>query len=317
MKVNLLQNLPLKLLAIVLAFFLWVYFMGEEQILKDIDIPLDINVASDKILLGEYASSVTIRVRGAETAISRLGNRFIYSRIDLTDFPTVEKDIQMLAREHIHGLPPDLEVISITPERIKVTIEQRTIKEMPIRANISGQPKKPFVYYGSDINPRSIVIEGGEKDVRITEEAMTEMIDINGKRGSFSVTSDVILDNPAVKIINPRPVMVYVKIDKDVEEVTFKDIPITFVHQEQLFKSLHEYVSLSIQGPGDVLSKMEKNSIRATINLTDLEPSSKEYLMAPIFSFPSLSDQDLSRLAITSWAPETIPVKIKMRSVTK
>ncbi len=317
MKVNFWQNLPLKILAVFLAFFLWIYFTGEQKILRDIDIPLDINIPPDKILLGEYSSSVTVRVRGTETTISRLGNRFIYSSIDLTNYPLGEKSIQISVREHIHGLPPDLDVVSITPERIKVTVEQRATKEIPILANISGKPKKPFIYYGYDINPHSILIEGAERDVRVTEKAMTEVIDINEKRGSFRINTDIMPDNPAVKLVNPISAVVHVKIGKDVEEITFEDVAITYIHQEQLFTSSHERVSLTIAGPKDVLRNIDTSSIRASINLSNLKPSNKEYLLTPIFTFPSLKVEDISRLAITSWRPETVAVKIQLRSVTK
>jgi YbbR domain-containing protein len=317
MRVNLFRNWPLKILAVLIAFFLWFYFTGEEKILKDIDIPLDILVASDKILLGEPSSNVTVRVRATESAISRLGNRFIFSRVDLTDFPPIEKYIQISAEEHIYGLPKDLEVVSITPERFKVTIEERASKKIPVQANIMGQPLKPFAYYGYDIDPRSVLIEGGKKDVEGMEKAITEMIDINGKSASFQISTDIILENPDVKIVEPKRITVNVKIGKNITEKTFKSIPINFIQKEQLFSTSHDQISLTLRGPIAVLEKVEENSIRATINLIELAPSNQEYLLAPIFSFPNLSEQELIRLAITSWSPEIIFVKIQLRSVSQ
>lgn len=316
MKVNPLQNWPLKVLAILLAFFLWMYFTGEEKILKDIDVPLEINVAPDKILLGEPSSNVTVRVKGTETAISRLGGRFIYSSIDLTDFPPVEKHVPISVDENIYGLPQDLEVVSVTPERIKVTIEQKATKKILIQANIVGQPEKAFVYYGHDINPRSVRIEGGEKDIQEIDKTLTEPIDINGKRESFQINVDILLENSSLKLTNPSPVTVHVKIGKDISRATYENIPITFIHKEQLFTSSHEHVALSIRGPVSILKKLSKSGVRASVNLKDLQPSNEEYVLAPIFSFPNLSEQELSRLSIDSWSPEAISVKIQLRSVT-
>ncbi len=317
MRVNFYRNWPLKILAILIAFFLWLYFTGEEKILKDIDIPLDILVASDKVLLGEYSSNVTVRVRGTESAISRLGNRYIFSRIDLTNFPPIERYIQISASENIYGLPQDLELVSITPERIKVSIEQKVSKKIPIQANIIGQPLKPFIYYGHDVHPRSILIEGGKKDVEGMEKALTGMIDINGKKGPFQISTDIVLDNPAVKIVNPKPVAVNVKIGRNIAEKTFQSIPINFIQKEQLFSSSHDRVSLTLRGPIAVLDKVREDSIRATINLSELTPSNQEYFLAPVFSFPNLSEQELIRMAISSWSPEIISVKVQLRSVSK
>lgn len=316
MRINLFRNWPLKILAILIAFFLWLYFTGEEKILKDIDIPLDILVASDKILLGEPSSNVTVRVRGTESAISRLGNRFIFSRVDLTDFPPIEKYIQISASEHIYGLPQDLELVSITPERIKVIIEERASKRIPVQANIMGQPLKPFAYYGYDITPHSILIEGGKSDVEGIERAMTEMIDINERNAFYQINTDIILENPSVRIVEPKRVTVTVKIGRNIDEKTFQNIPINFIHKEQFYTASHDRVSLTLRGPIAVLNKVEESGIRATVNLSELAPSSEDYLLAPIFSFANLNEQEINRLAITSWSPEIISIKIQLRSVS-
>ena len=150
-----------------------------------------------------------------------------------------------------------------------------------------------------------------------TEKAVTGMIDINGKRGSYQISTDIILDNPAVKIVNPKPVTVNVKIGRNIAEKTFQSVPINFIQKEQLFSSSHDRVSLTVRGPIAVLDKVEENSIRATINLSELTPSNQEYLLAPVFSFPDLSEQELIRLAISSWSPEIISVKVQLRSVSK
>ncbi|MEW5806183.1 MAG: CdaR family protein [Acidobacteriota bacterium] len=310
MKLNLLDNLPLKVLSIILAFLLWIYFTGEKQIYRDIEVPLNIDVAPEKVLSGELISSVTIRVRGSETAIARLAMRPLYSSIDLTDSPAGEKFIQISPKDNIRGIPPDLEVVSVTPERIKATVENRVSRQIMVVPKIMGKAKEPYVYYGFEAYPNSFSIEGAQSAVQSTEKVVTEVINIEGKSQSFRTIVDIMTENPSVRIVNPRPVTVLVKIDRDIKHAIFEDLPISFTSADYSFEPSHDIASLTVEGPGSIIEKINRSNISITIKLRGLNPSDNPYRLTPFIQFNSLSDDEMSKISVTLWHPRTVSVKI-------
>ncbi len=313
MKINLLSNLPLKLLSLILAFILWIYFATETQILKDVEIPLNIIVAPEKVLAGDPVSAITVRVRGTERAISRLANQSLYANVDLADSPNGEKFVQITPEENIRGLPSDLEILSLTPERIKVTIENRATKSIPVFPRVSGNPKDPFVYYGYEVYPPTVMIEGALSAVSDAERAITEVIEIERKSQSFRAVVDVIPEIQSVKIVNPRPVTVFIKIDKNIKTAFFEALPVVFPPMEYAIVPSHDIVSLTIEGPEPIVKKITRNGITVSVNTKGLKPSNSLYQLVPHFSFSALSEEEIGKISIHSWRPEIISVKINPR----
>jgi len=310
MKISLTRNLALKILAVIIAFLLWIYFTGETTILKDIEVPLNIIVAPDKVVTGDIPSTVTVRVRGPETAISRLAGQSIYSNIDLLGAPSGEKFVQLSPGINIRGVPAELEVVSVTPDRIKIIIDNNATRWIPVVPKISGRAQEPYQYYGYDVYPSSILIEGAQSIVTKTERSVTEVIDIDGKKESFRAVVDVIPENPEVRIVNLKPVTVSIKIDKDIKRAFFEALPISFSSDEYNIVPSHDIITLAIEGPESIIRKIDRNSISVSINLKGLKPSNTLYQLAPLFSFTSLREDETNKISIKSMQPETISIKI-------
>jgi len=310
MKINPTRNLSLKILALIIAFLLWIYFTGETTILKDIEVPLNIIVAPDKVGTGDIPSTVTVRVRGPETAIARLTDRSIYSNIDLLGVPPGEKFVQLSPGTNIRGVPAELEVVSVTPDRINIVIDSKATRWIPVVPKISGSAREPYQYYGYDVYPSSIMIEGAQSIVNKTERSVTEVIDIDGKKESFRTVVDVIPEHQDVRIVNPKPVTVSIKIDKDIKRAFFEALPISFSSDDHDIVPSHDIISLTIEGPESVIRKIDRSSIGVNINLKGLKPSNTLYQLAPLLSFNSLSEGETNRISIRSMQPETISIKI-------
>ena len=118
---RILTNWPLKVLAIVLAFAIWVSVTGEKRTLQDFQVPLEVRVADELVLASTPPNTVTVRLRGSESLLRRLDPLPIVVRADLTDASTGEQDVQLSAGD-IGGLPRGVEVDFIDPDRIRVVI---------------------------------------------------------------------------------------------------------------------------------------------------------------------------------------------------
>ncbi len=64
-----LVNWPLKVLAISLAFAIWVFVSGEKRIVKNFEVPLDLRLPDHLALLEAPQRTVSVRLRGPESLI--------------------------------------------------------------------------------------------------------------------------------------------------------------------------------------------------------------------------------------------------------
>ena len=84
---RLLRNWPFKLVALVLAFAIWVAVTGENRIVKDFSVPLEIELSDARILASAPPNNVTVRLRGPEGLLRRLDPVSMAMRVDLGDAP--------------------------------------------------------------------------------------------------------------------------------------------------------------------------------------------------------------------------------------
>ena len=66
------SNWPLKALALALAFTIWVAVTGEDRVLHDLSIPLEIELSADQVLASPVPNTVSVRLRGAASLMQAL-----------------------------------------------------------------------------------------------------------------------------------------------------------------------------------------------------------------------------------------------------
>jgi len=68
----LLAHWPLKLLALLIAFGIWITVTGESSVIQDFRPPLTIAIPADRALAADSPTVVTVRLRGPESMLRRL-----------------------------------------------------------------------------------------------------------------------------------------------------------------------------------------------------------------------------------------------------
>src|SRR5574341_2179472 len=75
MRAWLLDNLGLKLLSVFLAVFLWAVVLGEQKVEVTVNIPLELNLPKNLILMNEPPDNLEVRLRGPKTLATTLAPR--------------------------------------------------------------------------------------------------------------------------------------------------------------------------------------------------------------------------------------------------
>jgi YbbR domain-containing protein len=215
MRFDLRRNLSLKIFSLLLAIVCWYVIRSEEVRVKDFSVPLEyVSLSPSLDLAGEVVDTVEVRLRATEPLLRTITADSLSARIDLSRAPLGEQYVQ-ITPEMIRA-PGGAEVASIDPDRIRLRIEKRVKREVPIVAEFSGQTPRGYQKAKHVIDPATAQIEGPESEVFRVTRATAGTILLNGETGDYEVQVSPIPDSPPgshVRIVWPQgPVRVLVSI---------------------------------------------------------------------------------------------------------
>lgn len=173
------SNLGYKVLAVVIAIFLWGVAHGTSSVERGFDLPIVLQgVPDDLVVTDQTSDEINVRVRGSRTALRFFDDSKIEYAIDLSGAKTglAEFDLDMGRIE----LPRGLEPVSRSPARVEVTLQPRATKVVKVRADLAGEPPPGFVLEGVDVEPERVKITGARSEVLRLSEVVTEAIDVSG-----------------------------------------------------------------------------------------------------------------------------------------
>ncbi len=178
---NLTRDIGLKLTAFFLAVVLWLFvtFRGRSEIGMDIPVELK-NIPLSLELVDETPKKIDIRVRGQDRILRSLRPGDINAYIDLSKANRGESYFKLQPKNI--NLPSSVVITKITPNTVKVRLEEvikKTVVVMPI---VIGRPETGYEVKAIEISPRKVDIEGPRSVVMGIYSIKTEPVDITGLR---------------------------------------------------------------------------------------------------------------------------------------
>jgi len=186
------ENLGLKLLSLILAFFLWLFVKGSMREEVAVMVPVELEkVPSALCVRGIDPPSVTVRLRGVLNQLNRLRLEEMSARLDLSGAQSGTNTF--LLRPDDFSLPPGIEVLRISPSEVKVRLSPLTTKRVRVRA--------PFV-----------LLKGPLEELKGLEEVETEEVDVGGIKEDLEVEVPLRLGGLPVRC-EPKKVKVKVELE--------------------------------------------------------------------------------------------------------
>jgi hypothetical protein len=198
--VKIIENWPVKVLSIVLAFILFVFHRLNTMTTRPLSVPLSVETDSTLVPASAYPRSVRVTLRGEDNGIQSIADSDIEAYIDLTKYETeglYSAPVQIRRKESALGIEP-LEIV-VYPLKISVQLDRKVNKTLPLAAVIKGRVADGFNLISHSISPPEIVVTGPLGLLESVAEIKTEPIDLDGRNGDFSME---------VHIANPNPLLV-------------------------------------------------------------------------------------------------------------
>lgn len=272
-------NLGTKLLAVLLAYGVWLAVIEEKQGLRQLDVPVRFeNIDPAVAMSGERLSTIQVRVHGAEGAIKDLQPPDIEVVVDLARLGIGTHNIT-LRPDSPSILPrrPGLQVVEVSPALLRVKLERKLEASIPVRPVLAGKPAEGHEVRDVTVSPPTILISGPESAVLATTSALTRPVGIEGRREDYQQDVWVDIESPDVTVKEPVRARVAVQITERSAERSFADQPIAVLNTSWESQVRPAQITITARGPERLVANLTAADLVASVDATGLAPRSEAY----------------------------------------
>lgn len=270
----LLNNLGLKIMALLFAFLLWVNVASPKIIVKTVSVPVEfVNVPAGLEISNDYTRRVDVHL-SADRGAGSVSGETLSVEINLLGEREGER-IMPLTKENVQR-PLGVEILSVTPSRITVVLEKRVEKVVPVVAEIVGTPAAGYRLLAYTADPPNVTVVGPASGVARVSRAVTEPIRIDGRRGSFVAVANVDVADKRLRIDESGPVRVTLDIEEERRELTVR-VPVQL--QGGVGRLLDPFVDVRVAVPKSFRGTLSAPVLRVTAAAGKLQPRLEPYAL--------------------------------------
>jgi len=195
------NNWPAKALSLVLAILLFVFHRMSTLETRFFSVPVMIEHLDGMMPASPYPQIIRLSVRGESGSVYSILEGSIETFLDMTDFNTPGIYVVPVQWRKT-GITPGAQPlqISVEPAQITLAIDYRISRLVPVIANFRGQVETGYDMTGFDIYPSQVIIDGPAQLMSGISRLYTEMIDLGGRSGNFTMTANILQSDPLIAI---------------------------------------------------------------------------------------------------------------------
>jgi YbbR domain-containing protein len=210
MRTWILDNLPLKLLSVLLAIFLWAVVLGEQKIEVTLNLPLEFkDLPRNLVLMNDPVDTLQVRLRGPQTLVTNLAAREV--ALNLRRNFTEGDNLIPIPREAVR-VPRGVEVLDVIPPRVRLVLEAYVEREVEVSPRVEGAPGKSFAVKRVTSTPARIRVTGPKSQLQRLSRVYTVPIPLEGQTTSFSTRVMLEPVGRHIRTLEETPIIVGVEI---------------------------------------------------------------------------------------------------------
>lgn len=178
------ENLRLKLIAVILAIALEIYFISPHNyVTATLNVPLELtNIPPTMMVVwppdAERGLRTVIKVKGPSPLIQQIrGTPFRISSALPSD---VGATFGLVVDPSSLRLPSGVDVVEIEPQTIDLRLERVVKKELKVVFVPTGNPPPGMAVVSTKVFPESVVARGPESELKGLSTVETQKVDISG-----------------------------------------------------------------------------------------------------------------------------------------
>lgn len=269
-----------KIIAVTLAFLVW-FAVNNEQTYPRIfqAVPVStVNLPPGLAFVADMRDTVTVWVSGSDRDLQRVTQGMLSPRVDLSTAVEGE-NVFPLSTEDLNA-PTGVQVTSIEPAEIRVELEARVERTVPVSPVTAGEPADGYEVVGRSTAPEEATIAGPRSVIEATERLPTSLVDVSGRNESFR--QRVALEPPDfVEVPGPRTVELRIEIAETSMTEQFDGVIVDVVNGHFRIAVNPQRLSVVLSGPPSVLAQIDAQQIRMVIDADSLQPRAEDYVLEP------------------------------------
>ena len=256
------RNHSLRLLALLLAFALWIYVSNEQSPLREKTLTIELEntgLEQGLVISGGMPETVKVKVQGNRSQLANIVPGDFSAVVNIPEGKTGDIVIPVQV-----SAPTGLRIAQVTPDEVSVSIDSVAEKQVAVAVSLRGTPGQGFTALAPFYQPDTVVVRGPTRLLDGIKQA-TALIDIQGAVKDVDQVLQVGVGNLNVTL-EPSSVRVVVPI---VGMVPTKTVPVLL--QVIGSPAAGFYVKSSVSDPVSVQLSGQPETL-STINNIKTEP---------------------------------------------
>lgn len=284
---SLTDNMGVKIVALVVAVFIWFNASGQQQMVRLRTVPLVVeNVPDSLTITGSLPKNVEIRVTGTRRQLLVMGFKRVHAVIDLSGARPGPRRVSLNSSNvRLPGGIDRRNVTVISPSSVDLNLERLDTRRVQAALTTTGSIPEDLVLLdgGLTISPTWITVRGPASTLSRLKSIPTKPFDLGDLRNPGR---EVELEfDPSLLSCEPDRVLVTAKVAAKGERVIANVPPTILVDSDDLEAVvLPNTLSLTVEGPAAMLDTLSSGDVSVLLNLTGQPPA--QYTMAPEVMLP-------------------------------
>jgi YbbR domain-containing protein len=213
------SNYSLRLLALLLAFALWLYVSNEQSPLREKTLTIDLEISGLEqglVISGGMPETVKVKVQGNRNQLANLVPDDFSAVVNIPAGRTGDFTIPVQV-----NAPTGLRLAQVTPDEVSISVDSVAEKQVAVAVSLRGTPGQGYTALAPFYQPDTVVVRGPTRVLDGIKQA-TALIDIQGAVLDVDQILQVGVGSSNVTL-EPSTVRVVVPI---VEMVPTKNVPV-------------------------------------------------------------------------------------------
>lgn len=291
MKKILLHNFAQKILAVLLAFFIWLFAtvptMHEKSVVQFF-VPITYqNLPKDLEIVSPQLQSVNVSVEAMKSNLQDVHPSHFQVFLNLSG-ATEGKNSVAMSEKNIKSPNKDIKVISVSPTEVQLELEKIAEKLLPIRPVIQGKLAPGFVVNDIVMEPNNINIRGPFSVMETMDQIETKAINVDGLNSDIDIAVTLDLPNRVRVLDNVNFLAARIKVGSEPMNLRIDKIPIGLINQTYVTRINPQEFNVLLRGPKSVLKNFSRDDLRAVVDLSQYKPGTYKIKEPKLYHPPSI-----------------------------
>ncbi|MBI3207665.1 MAG: hypothetical protein HYZ37_02040 [Candidatus Solibacter usitatus] len=201
------ENWGLKLASVALALGLWMATVGNSGVTASVSVPVQYrNIDANLEVSSALVENVFVEMRGPAGRLNAASLQNAIVALDVSAQQTPGERTYPITGS-IVSLPPGVKFLRAVPSQVRLKLEKREVRELPVLVRLMAVPKG-FRVVSQKVEPATVRVIGPASRVAAIDRIETDLIELGARAGEQVINTHPYAGDPMVRLERSGEVVV-------------------------------------------------------------------------------------------------------------